>query len=445
MIRRLQIILVAALLGMAGQLPAAAPSTRSAPSTQPYDEQIPPLLVQLGDNDFRVRQVAQERLVALGEEAVPMLRNQLPQIQDPEVRSRVQVAIRQIEEAARSAPTLLTVHFKDAAFADAMAEVSRQAKTTIDLYMPGPPPATQPPRITYDAERQPFWRVVPDIARQAGFGIERGGTGDVMVMRQNASTLQPRPEFDAGRFVVQAMSVSRNRQVNFSAGGAVSGSCNMQIRLLADPKFKIIQASNPISIVTAVDENGESLVLNRGSASLSSVSSGWMIDLTAQLSAGARAGDRIAELRGTATCVVQTASEKWEVDNILQANNIQKIVENGLTTLSIKSFQNGGNVYHAVVGIVMAQPPAGGARDPLSDQQYLARTISLFDAQGRQLRPSANRIESSANNSWLFRFSFVPQDDQGKPTGEPAKLVWDIPTDFEVVEVPIEFKNLPLP
>src|SRR5437868_5197414 len=55
-------------------------------------------IAQLASDDWKSRQRATDRLIELGDEALPRLSEVVARAPDPEVRTRAQSAIRQIEE-----------------------------------------------------------------------------------------------------------------------------------------------------------------------------------------------------------------------------------------------------------------------------------------------------------------------------------------------------------
>src|SRR5688572_4039145 len=92
---------------------AVLATLHAAPATQPTQE-IPALIGQLSDPDWKLRQKAQERLVSIGDPAIEALKQIVQQTKDEEVRTRAESALRQIAENARTGPTLVTLHVKDA-------------------------------------------------------------------------------------------------------------------------------------------------------------------------------------------------------------------------------------------------------------------------------------------------------------------------------------------
>ena len=95
--RRTPRVLAAACLAYTAFLPATARATPTLPAEpQAAAADVPALVRQLGDADFRTREAATKRLREIGKPAAPALREALTG-DDPEVSSRADSLLRQIE------------------------------------------------------------------------------------------------------------------------------------------------------------------------------------------------------------------------------------------------------------------------------------------------------------------------------------------------------------
>jgi len=92
--RRTSRVLAVACLACTAVSPVPARATPDSPAVQSTD--IPALVRQLGDADFRTREAAHKRLREIGKPAMPALRDALSG-DDPEVCSRADSLLRQIE------------------------------------------------------------------------------------------------------------------------------------------------------------------------------------------------------------------------------------------------------------------------------------------------------------------------------------------------------------
>ena len=76
----------------------AFPQARQ-PASRPADPQIAGLIARLGHEDYQARQQAQDQLRRIGEPALPALREAIKST-DPEISSRAEALVREIENAA---------------------------------------------------------------------------------------------------------------------------------------------------------------------------------------------------------------------------------------------------------------------------------------------------------------------------------------------------------
>src|SRR5687768_1563107 len=74
----------------------ATAAAQDAPDA-PAPDDIPSLINQLGDVDFKVREAASNRLKEMGAAALPALKEAVTASQDPEICSRADALVRQIE------------------------------------------------------------------------------------------------------------------------------------------------------------------------------------------------------------------------------------------------------------------------------------------------------------------------------------------------------------
>ena len=128
------------------------------------------------------------------------------------------------------------------------------------------------------------------------------------------------------------------------------------------------------------------------------------------------------------------------MDDVLAAKDVERVV--GPARLVVKGVMKlGDNRYELSVGSY----PAGDV------QQWHAVRVGQFrrgprllDATGRDLA-SAGRSSSMSGESYTSEIRFGSGVALGGAHGEPAKLVWEVPTAVQQFTVPVEFENLPLP
>jgi hypothetical protein len=434
---------------------AAAQQPATRPATQPSSAQIEPLIRQLGDENFRVRQDAEDKLIDIGDAARPYLKKLLEEAKDPEVRSRAESALREISRKSTTEPTLVSLHLKDAPMSLALAEMSRQVGTEINTWPPGNFGGAQK-TVTIDADRQPFWDVARKICAQSGWGPERYGAGrGIMTFSPNGGNWGKRPAIMQGQFMVMAANVQRHETLDFGDPNNPSRQYSIYVQVCADPKMRIVRADSTLEVSRAMDEKGNSLVVKQGSYSSfsSSNQNPWFWELQAPLQLRPDIGKKLVEFKGVARFSAQTKTERWEFDNPLKVKNAQKKVSNDTVTLTIKSVSQNANNQNSVevqIGITVKGLPnlnifgRGNEQNPFTDYSLLSQCIKLLDAKGRPFQNSGGGGGGGGTN-WDYSFNFYPRNEQGQPLGEPGKLIWDLPMEIKAINVPVEFKDLPLP
>src|SRR5215218_10252214 len=89
------------------------------------------LVSRLSSESWKERKEAMEKLVAVGEEALPLLHQLADHNDDGEVRARAASAIGQIEENRQTGMTLVTLRMEDVPAQQAVAELARQARAAL--------------------------------------------------------------------------------------------------------------------------------------------------------------------------------------------------------------------------------------------------------------------------------------------------------------------------
>ncbi|MGA2499580.1 MAG: HEAT repeat domain-containing protein [Tepidisphaeraceae bacterium] len=447
------------LIGTAAALTASAlaqqPGTR--PATQPSAAQIEPLIKQLGDENFRTRQEAEDKLVDIGDAAKPFLTRLLAETRDPEVRSRVESALREISRKSPAEPTLVSLHIKNAPMSLAVTELSRQVGTDINVWPPGNFGGVQK-TVTIDVDHQPFWEVVRQACAQSGWGPERWGNGrnNVLTLSPNGGNWGKRPATMQGQFMVMAANVQRHETLDFGDPNNPSRQYSLYVHVCADPKMHIIRANNILEVSRAVDEKGNSLVVKQeGYTGFNSGNQNpWFWELQAPLQLRPDIGKKLVEFKGVAKFSAQTKTERWEFENPMKIKNEQKKLQNDTVTLTVKSVAASPNNNGVEVQIGVSVKSKGGLnifarpepqqQNPLTDYSMLQQNIRMVDAKGRQFQFSGGGGGGGAT-SWDYSFNFQPRDANGQQIGEPAKLIWELPLEVKEIAVPVEFKDLPLP
>ena len=414
------------------------------PATRPAAE-VEQLIVQLNDDNWRVRQAAQDKLVAIGDPIAARIEQLLEETPEEEVRTRAAAILRQVETHSRLAPTPITLHLKDATPKQAIEQLSQQAKVEIAVWPDWIWKQAQG-NITIDADRQPFWVVLNQVCDQAGLSVQTHGGSSKITIHSGRNNWSRRPRDVQGCFITTAENATRNHHVDFGAPENINSSFSLNLRVLVDPKLRVLRAAYTPEVMTAKDENGNSLIRGgfaRGEDYRSaSWGATWSWDFSVPLVHAPETGKKIALLKGTLRFLVQEKSDVWEIPDIASVKNAERIIPIGKYIVQ-ELKKNGKENYELKIAIEHDRNIVTH-QNMLTDWSGLQAAIRLVDAEGRSYQTSGGG-GGGGDGKLQYNLHFFARNDAGQTPGDPVKLIWEIPTSTKEMEVPFEFRDLPIP
>lgn len=469
--------LCCALLHAQEQQQAPKPQSAQPAQTQPAqpDPALEAAITGLSHDDWRVREKAQQDVARFGRPAVPRIQALLGETKDPDLRARLEGVLKQIEENDTSGPTFVTLHLKDADPALAFDELARQAGAKLQTQPPALLQRPDMPRITISAERQPFWDVMRQLCAACKVRPDRSGGGTLTLAADDGSWAR-RPAVTSGPFLVTAAEMYVTRGVRFGAEPAAAPEnppagnapapappdalerlrarhlaggndvphdhAQLQVEALFEPKLHSM-AWTVGNVVEATDDAGKSLVLTRGaeprrrSVYGGSRSGEWEGIVWLDVPARDRPDARLARVKFLSRFSVQTGVERIEVPDVLSAKDVERVI--GPARLVVRGVTKRGDRHYE---LSVASYPVGDVQAWRAVQVgHFRRGPRLLDANGRELM-SGGGSSSMSEKEYTSQMRFTPQ---ANGAGEPVKLVWEVPTGVNVITVPVEFENLPLP
>jgi hypothetical protein len=414
--------------------PPPAPTTTPSPQRQ---QEIRQLISDLSSPDEPTRDAAMRKLVSMGDDAQQALQEHIRS------RDAAQAALRQIESNRVAGPTLVSLDVKDASVREVIEELSRQSGYAIRPYHDNIFEQADLPTITLAAKDQPFWQVMREVMSRGEVAIYESGRNDrvllLMPQRNMGDMLAGAPCSHSGAFMFVATNIQRNHSVNLAHPQNVSRNMSIQLQVYCEPKVKILRYTYQPEIDEAVDDKGNSLRnAQNGGGYASGRQSVWSISVP--LTYPQNPGERIAKLKGTLRMSVQTRSETLEVTDLASFKPLSRTV--GGRRVQIASFRKtGNNQVHAKLIV---------HRDGM-DQQVLVdlannpQAVQLLDKDGKPWRYAGGGSSTTGDRLEMdIQFHNNAGGEEDNP-GEPARLVWEVPTAVQEIAIPFEFDNLPLP
>lgn len=353
-------------------------------------------------------------------------------------------------------PTRVTLHLKDATAQAVIDAFSQQSG--VPLRMLFFEEAAPPPKYTIDIENQPFWTALNEVSRKLQLAPQLAGDRNIQDL------LPGNPDETLGVLLpahplVTLTARELRHEHNFSLKGTVENVQATNDRhtlyfngwVLLDPKVRVAPSTTPVVTITeAVDDKGNALTDNQGGASF--VQSPVLWDLQVNLQGRADAGQKLTRLKGSIKAFIVTKREVWEVPNLGDVvGPVIKTIksEQGNETYKLLDLAQEGKVYEITMSV--QRPPQAAPEAPPADEDFNAQQLRLarqdigamarlLDAKGRDIPYIGSRVEGE--NTVL---QFGPQSEGENAPGIPVKIVFDIPVEFRELEIPFEYKNLPLP
>jgi hypothetical protein len=410
------------------------------PTTQPASvSDLQPLINSLSAEDWQTREQAQSRLEQLDPAARPVLLGIIRQTQDDDLRARLEAGLRTIEDNSKIAATVVSASFKNVTAREAFVELAKQAKVRIDVT---DLQREDEPRFSMELTPRPFWQAMRDVCIKTRYQPEIRGEPPQIVVDSLATRWCNRPASVHGPFLVVADRIERDYKVDLAKPDELEHRFTLQLTAFSDPKLLVLKNVREAKLEEAVDEHGNSLLPPPEPEYLpesSDYRGPWEWRLSAKLHHPDGAGHRIAKLRGAAQFLVRTGFETWELSQVMTVQNATRVIGGARITIEGLSRSEEGYTLR-----IRGQGALCGLASPgLWDQfESIRRSIRLLDQNGRTF--SVDFAGGSGREDWSYLFTFKPTPAQDA-TAEPAKLVWDVPTEAKFMVVPFEFKDLPLP
>jgi hypothetical protein len=206
--------------------------------------------------------------------------------------------------------------------------------------------------------------------------------------------------------------------------------------LFTEPKLRVLKIFPQTVMDEAVDDLGNKLTPATGPTS--STSSHWAWTLNGRLALPPEAGTMIPRLSGVARLLVQTQSEIAEILDIQNATEVERIVAGH--RLLIKQVRARGETYTVSLTVTRDPNKSGGW-----GEVNLSSTFRMLDANGMPLSRRSYAGGANMPDHTELNLVFGRDDWNGEGAGPPVKMIWEVPTAMQEIEVPFSFDDVPLP
>ncbi len=420
------------------QLPAVEPSIQAA--------QVRPLIARLGSDDYRTRETAGKAIHAMGDRAIPTLRQALKTIDDPEVARRVQVLARTLDAERLGTARKVTLKFVRRPVKAILAEIAQHTGYALQNDGVG---GDEKALYSFDFHETPFWQALDKVCEAAGLTANQQDDDGTLTV-SFTDTTNPHTAY-SGPFKILATNINSGRSVQLSGlnrrqpNAKQPESLNLNLSVQAEPKAPIVGIGSVV-LTKAIDDSGASLVPfeQEGNPSTSfypppvaaykSFAQGFSIPL----SRADRTSTSIKELRGkVSVALLSETRPELVIDDLL------KVKKQRFTGRTVEVEVVSTDWQNATVTIEMIVRQRNADPEDYAWTNTVYQRLEVLDANGvkYQFGGLTNQNVGPAVISMTAQY-LAPQN--GRKIGPPVKLQY-VEWITVIREVTFAFKDIPLP
>jgi hypothetical protein len=466
----------------ATQPAAATPATR--PSAAAVEAEVAPLLKDLAGANWRARENASEALVAIGPEAAPFVREFAKTTDNAEARARAAPILARLTRDNETNASLVTLDVTDVAPVVAMDAVFEQIGQRYLAYpitifardrapaaaaaapgnagqQGGPPVQVRiargaaVPNVTLSVKRAPFWEVVHTLCETLNLKPLQTPHAELIafaIARENTihANWPKRPWAVSGPTMIVAESCERVIVPPQANNAAPVHAAVVKFGVYVEPKIKVLRAASTVKLTQVLDDQGRDLNARPTVEErlLGYDDRWWLWTIGSRIVLPHDGGGvKALNLKGEAELTVQTASQVLDVADILRVSD--QSFDLAGTKVVIERCRPVNNGYELVMHVT-----PGGDRELTGSVVDALRRVRLVDAANRPVpcrtRPT-DAVQVTHDGAGVAEhrvvLTFEPRAvaDPSGMVGEPARLVWEVPTKVEKLTLPFELKNVAVP
>jgi len=344
--------------------------------------------------------------------------------------------------ARADAPQAVTIHLSSVHPREAMEEFVKQTGFPVEAW---PPQLWEqqrgnnqfPTSINLDVDNKSYWEALAtlcDAAKLAPANINNG----LALQYTGQPIFGKRPQSVQSVATIVADSLERNHTVNIDAENPeTSRSCGMHISVYLDPRLRAEKFQPNPAIEQAEDENSHSISKSSdsGSQSMQEVNVPWQLQgLFIPLDYDPQNSHKLATIKGSIDLTVAAEVEKFELPNLAEAQGTSKEVAG--IEVAVEELKQDEHSTSIKLNITRKDMPKEQFREI---PQKIFRAVKFQTSDGR----SSNNGGGGGGNDEKLSYTF--STNYSNENEKPVKLVWEVPTRIDEIQIPFEFHDLPLP
>jgi hypothetical protein len=394
--------------------------------------QVNALVAQLADGDADAQGKAQGQLVALLADAVPRLELLIRESKDKALQDRARAVLGDVQKRARLSPAVITLHATGGPI-ELLTEIFRQANLPMARHPLNFIDDGSTPPLTVNFDRRPFWAAVKEVCEVSKLDVRRVYDDERLTVTRGENAPVHGPSVVRGPAIVYAENAGAATKI-----GAENRTGLFRLCVYVEPRVRVVGLKTDFELV--VDENGDALLPDnfngRGVGPVPDTDFFWQSQFPI---APTRFSRKIARLKGTMHLTVQTEAKTFELP--IQTGDKPGRKELAGYTFDLLGLDAAGDGHTLRLKLF---------RENLEPWQWdwfrqPMRRARLLDEHGVPLRVSGSGTGGD-DRSTDCSVTYTASDGSLTPlTAKPAKLVWELPTKSEQLDIPFELIDVGLP
>lgn len=392
----------------------------------------------LGHDEMAKRDEAEKALVALGPDVLAHLPTISPRMPaEDQVRlKRVRKVLEDAVVATATKPSVVTLS-GEMPLSEAIKQISQQTGNKLVDYRERFNQEGSDPKIKVDVKAVSFWQALDTVLDAAGLTIynydeERGA----LAYTSKGETAKPRVGSGSysGLFRLEPSKIEATRDLKSSS----MHSLRLTVDAIWEPRVTPIVLEVPLAEVSAKDENGKSLDIDKteGTLEVPVEGTGAAVEIDFPLTAPSRSVKTLASLSGKITAVVLGKVESFEFVDIDKAKSAE--LERGGVTVVVESCRKNGDIYDVSMRVRFDR--AANALESHRAWIY-DNECFLLDGQNRKFENVGLEATLLGVNEVGVAYKFNLEG------GTPAKAKLTYKTPAAIIRIPVDFeiKTVDLP
>jgi hypothetical protein len=339
-------------------------------------------------------------------------------------------------------PSTITMHMNSMHPRDVVAEFTKQTGVPLQFWPEQMYDQNHgnslPVSINVDADQESFWTVLDKICTAAKLCPQQMGQQQPICLQQSGdrTPFGKRPQFVGPRATITADSLQRNHSIGLDSDNPqVSKSCGVQLSAFVDPRVRVIKYRGNASLEKCEDESGQYVAADVHGDNWQDAYNPWQFAVNVPLDYDAQVSHKLSILKGSVHVMAAAEIEKIEFEDLSAAQGTEK--EAAGIKVTCNEVKETDNSIEVKITILREDMPKEKFRE-LYGRIY--REGKFFTAEGKQMNfgggggGGEDKLDYSLSTSW-----------GGNTNDKPVRLLWELVSRTEEIDLPFEFKDLTLP